>query len=137
MQRNFPGFGKKAARRKTMAARGQGLGAKANGYVVVLVTCGSRSEAGRIARAVVTKRLAACVNVLDVPVSSIYRWKGKVERAREFLLLMKTSGKRLAALTAEIERLHSYDTPEVIALPIVAGSSKYLSWLSDCLKNRS
>jgi periplasmic divalent cation tolerance protein len=134
MQWNFQGFGKKAARRKTMAAREQGLGAKANGYVVVVATCGSRREAGRIARTVVTKRLAACVNVLDVPVRSIYRWKRKVEEAREFLLMMKTSRERFAALSAEIERLHSYDTPEVISLPIVAGSPKYLAWLSDSVR---
>jgi periplasmic divalent cation tolerance protein len=74
------------------------------------------------------------VNVLDVPLHSIYRWKRKVEEAREFLLMMKTSRKRLDALTVEIERLHSYDTPEVIALPIVAGSPKYLAWLADSVK---
>jgi periplasmic divalent cation tolerance protein len=113
-----------------MAARRAGT----RGYVLVLVTCGSRREAGRIAQAVVTKRLAACVNVLDAPLRSIYRWRGKIERAREFLLLMKTSRKRLAALGAEIARLHSYDTPEFIALPIVAGSAKYLAWLADSVK---
>jgi periplasmic divalent cation tolerance protein len=102
-------------------------------YVVVLVTCGSRAEAQRIAREIVSRRLAACANVLEIPVQSVYRWKGKVEKAREFLLLIKTSVRRLPALQAEVQRLHSYDVPEFIALPIVAGSPKYLAWLADCV----
>ena len=102
-------------------------------YVVVLVTCGSRAEAQRIAREVVSQRLAACANLLETPVQSVYRWKGKVEKAREFLLLIKTSPRRLSALQAEVQRLHSYDVPEFIALPIVTGSSAYLRWLGDCL----
>jgi len=99
--------------------------------VVVLVTCGSRAEARRIARAIVSRRLAACANLLEAPVQSLYRWKGKVEKAREFLLLIKTSARRLAALQAEVQRLHSYDVPEFIALPIIAGSPAYLAWLTD------
>jgi periplasmic divalent cation tolerance protein len=102
-------------------------------YVVVLVTCGSRTEAKRIAREIVSRRLAACANLLEVPVQSVYRWKGKVEKAREFLLLIKTSARRLPALQAEVQRLHSYDVPEVIALPIMAGSPKYLRWLAESL----
>jgi periplasmic divalent cation tolerance protein len=102
-------------------------------YVVVLVTCGSRAEAQRIAREIVSRRLAACANLLEIPVQSVYRWQGRVERAREFLLLMKTSVRRLPALEAEVERLHSYDVPEFIALPIVAGSPKYLRWLAESL----
>ena len=100
---------------------------RAGKYVVVLVTCGSRAEAQRIAREIVSQRLAACANLLETPVRSVYRWKGKVENAREFLLLIKTSAKRLAALQAEVERLHSYDVPEFIALPIIAGSPAYLA----------
>ena len=96
---------------------------------VVLVTCASVAEARRIARAVVDERLAACVNILPGAVTSIYRWKGKVESARERLLLVKTSRKRLAKLQAAVERLHSYELPEFIALPISAGSRKYLTWL--------
>jgi periplasmic divalent cation tolerance protein len=102
-------------------------------YVVVLVTCASRSEARRIAREVVSRRLAACANMLEIPVHSVYRWKGKFEKAREFLLLIKTSARRLAALQAEVKRLHSYDVPEFIALPIVGGSPAYLKWLRDCV----
>lgn len=102
-------------------------------FAVALVTCGSRAEARRIARAVVTQRLAACANLFEARVESIYRWQGKVEQAREFLLLMKTSTARLVALEAEVKRLHSYDVPEFIALPIVAGSQAYLRWLGECL----
>jgi periplasmic divalent cation tolerance protein len=96
---------------------------------VVLVTCASDREAKRIARAVVGARLAACVNILPGSVTSIYRWKGKVETAREKLLLIKTSRKHLAKLKAAVERLHSYEVPEFIALPIGAGSRNYLKWL--------
>jgi len=104
------------------------------GKVVVLVTCASAREAKRIARAAVEARLAACVNVLGAPVHSTYRWKRKVETAREFLLVMKSSRKKLAALRAAVERLHSYEVPEFIALPIAAGSPAYLRWFEECLR---
>lgn len=100
---------------------------------VVLVTCGSAEEAVRIAQALVEQRLAACVNVLTAPVHSIYRWKGTVESSEETLLVIKTSRRRLAALEAAVRKLHSYDVPECIALPIVAGSKAYLDWISECL----
>lgn len=102
--------------------------------VVVLVTCANAREAKRIARAAVEAHLAACVSVLGTPVISIYRWKGKVEQAREVLLLMKTSRKKLAALRAVVTRLHSYDVPEFIAIPIAAGSRAYMRWLDECLQ---
>ncbi len=102
--------------------------------VVVLVTCGTRREAQRIALRLVQKSLAACVNVLDAPVRSTYRWKEKVEKAAEYLLLIKTSRKLLPALTAEVKRAHSYALPEVIALPVVRGSADYLRWLENCLR---
>lgn|SRR5262252_915344 len=97
---------------------------------LVLVTCASLSEARKLSRAIVEKHLAACVNIAFGPVESIYRWKGKVENAREYLLLVKTTARRLKALEKEVLRLHSYDTPEFVALPIAAGSSAYLRWLS-------
>jgi len=101
---------------------------------VVLVTCSSEEEASRIARALVSARLAACVNILDSPVRSIYRWKGRVETAQEYLLVIKTRRARLRALEAAVKALHSYDTPEIIALPIAEGSRPYLSWLDDSVK---
>ena len=105
--------------------------------LVVLVTCSSAAEARRIARAVVEARLAACVNILPGGVTSVYRWKGKVKSARERLILVKTSRKHLAKLRAAVERLHSYDVPEFIALPIAAGSPKYLAWLEESLEGSS
>jgi periplasmic divalent cation tolerance protein len=101
---------------------------------VVLVACPTAAEAKRIARAVVNTRLAACVNILPGTVQSIYRWEGKVESARERLLLIKTSRKRLAKLQAAVKRLHSYDVPEFIAIPIAAGSAAYLSWIEESVE---
>ena len=98
-------------------------------YRVVLVTCGSLRESRRIARAVVSSRLAACVNLMLSPVESIYSWKGKLEKAREYLLVMKTTSNRIADLEREVKRLHSYDVPEFISIPITEGSEEYLSWL--------
>jgi len=101
---------------------------------IVLVSCGKLKEARRIARAVVAKRLAACVNVFASPVESFYTWKGRVEKAREFLLVIKTTEKRLANLEKEVMRLHSYEVPEFIALPIVTCSKEYLHWLGDSVQ---
>jgi len=97
----------------------------------VLVTCGSLKEARKIAREVVSKRLAACVNVVRSPVDSFYTWKGKLENAREYLLIIKTTSKQLSGLEREVKALHSYEVPEFIALPITEGSRKYLAWLSE------
>jgi periplasmic divalent cation tolerance protein len=107
---------------------------------IVLVTCPSVLLARKIARAVVEKRLAACVNVMLSPIESVYTWKGKVERAREYLLVMKTTAKCLVELEKEVKHLHSYDVPEFITLPITEGSKKYLSWMDESVakgrKNR-
>lgn len=96
--------------------------------VVVLCTCGTEEEAGRIARRLVEKRLAACVNVFT-GLRSIYRWRGQVEDAREVLMVIKSRRGLFDALRVEIETAHSYEVPEVIALPVVEGSQGYLAWL--------
>jgi periplasmic divalent cation tolerance protein len=98
--------------------------------VLALCTCGSNEEASRIANTLVEARLAACVNILS-PVQSIYRWQGRVETAAEILLLIKTTDERFPALQQRISELHSYETPEIIAVPIVAGLDKYLTWLRE------
>lgn len=108
-----------------------------NDKVVVMVTCSSLKEARRIARALVENRVAACVNVIETPVRSIYRWKEKVESAAEYLLLIKTARRSLPRVRASVERLHSYEVPEFIALPISAGSPAYLKWLDGCLATPS
>ncbi len=104
---------------------------------VVLVMCGTLTEGRRIARRVVSDRLAACVNIVLSPAESFYTWKGKLERAREYLLVMKTAAKHLAELENEVQRLHSYEVPEFIALPITEGSKKYLSWLEESVTKTS
>ncbi|HKO05663.1 MAG TPA: divalent-cation tolerance protein CutA [Candidatus Acidoferrales bacterium] len=101
---------------------------------VVLVTCGSEEEASRIARSLVGERLAACVNIFDSPVRSVYRWKGRIETAMEHLLVIKTRRARMRALEAAVKRLHSYQTPEIIALPVAEGSRAYLAWLDECVR---
>ena len=98
---------------------------------IVLVTCGNIIEARRIASKVVRKRLAACATIVLGPVQSVYRWKGKVEAAREQLLLIKTVQKQLSALEAEIKHLHSYEVPEILAIPVLWGSAEYLKWLEE------
>jgi periplasmic divalent cation tolerance protein len=104
------------------------------GKLVVLVTCGSRAEARKIASAVVDARLAACVNILNAPVESVYRWKGKVESANEFLLVMKTTEARFARLRDAVLKAHRYDVPEIIALRIARGSAKYLDWIAESVR---
>jgi periplasmic divalent cation tolerance protein len=84
----------------------------------------------------VEARLAACGNILRSPVRSIYRWKEKIESAKEVLLLIKTSRHSFPAVQAAIKRLHSYEVPEIIALPIAAGSHSYLSWLAESVAPR-
>jgi periplasmic divalent cation tolerance protein len=96
--------------------------------IVVLSTCGSSEEAERLAKRLVEKRLAACVNVVT-SLRSIYRWRGQVEEAAEALLLIKSRRELFDALRVEIEKAHSYELPEVIALSIVDGSRAYLTWL--------
>ena len=105
--------------------------AKTRNTRIVLVTCPSLALARKIARTVVQKRLAACVNVMSKPVESIYTWKGKLESAREHLLIIKTVARRLSQLEREVKGLHTYDVPEFIALPVVAGSAEYLNWLEE------
>jgi periplasmic divalent cation tolerance protein len=98
--------------------------------IVVLSTCGSAEEAEKIARALVEARLAACVNVL-AGARSFYRWQGAIEYSAEWLLIIKTSRGRFDELSSELQRLHSYEVPEVVALPMVAGSANYLNWLEE------
>jgi periplasmic divalent cation tolerance protein len=103
-------------------------------YRIVLVTCGSMGEARRIGKTVVEKKLAACANILPGAVESVYSWKGKVERAREALMMMKTTAAKLRELEREVKRMHSYDVPEFIVLPVVAGSREYLNWVRDSVR---
>ena len=104
--------------------------------IVVLTTCADAAEAEKIARRLVEMRLAACVNVIG-GVRSFYRWKGAIEDAGEVLLVVKSSRARFDGLRAELERLHSYEVPEIVALPLVEGSLNYLNWLDGELGDAS
>lgn len=97
--------------------------------ILVLCSCPDEAVAERIARTLVEERLAACVNRISA-LRSTYRWQGRVEDEPEVLLLAKTSGSRYEALERRISALHPYEVPEIVALPIVAGSKAYLDWLT-------
>ncbi len=106
------------------------------GKLVVFVTCGNAREAQRIARALVDERLAACVNLHPSTVQSVYRWQGKVEQARETLLTIKTSSRLFPRLEHRVKQLHSYRTPEILGVPVAAGSRDYLKWMDESLEPR-
>lgn len=98
------------------------------GATVVLVTAASEEQAGLIAHALVGERLAACVNIVS-PIRSIYRWDDEVQTDTEHLMIIKTRAKLVAKVELRVKELHSYEVPEVIALPIVAGAKTYLDWV--------
>jgi uncharacterized protein involved in tolerance to divalent cations/8-oxo-dGTP pyrophosphatase MutT (NUDIX family) len=99
-----------------------------DGFIVVYVTAGSAEEAEQLAQTLVGEKLAACVNRIK-SVRSVYRWQGQIEQSDEELLIIKTRKELFSALEKRVREVHSYSVPEVIALPIIAGSAGYLSWL--------
>lgn len=101
--------------------------------VVVFITAGSQKEAEKIARSLVKKGLAACVNIV-AGVKSIFKWKGEIETGNELLLLAKTRESLFPELIDEVKALHSYDVPEIIAIPIVKGNKEYLKWVEEMTK---
>jgi periplasmic divalent cation tolerance protein len=100
--------------------------------IVILSTASSEEEAAKLAQALVDQRLAACVNVLP-RMRSFYHWQGAVESAEEWLLVIKSSRALFSAVSALLEKQHSYDVPEAIAIPIVDGAANYLEWLDQSL----
>jgi len=103
---------------------------RTSGAVVVLVTCPDPATGERLAESLLEEKLAACVNLIP-GLTSLYRWEGKLCRDAESLLLIKTRHGKLAALTRRVKALHPYALPEIVALPIVQGSTEYLRWLQD------
>jgi periplasmic divalent cation tolerance protein len=101
-----------------------------NHELIVFVTTSSHNEAASIADALVSERLAACVNIVGA-IESVYRWEGKVTHDHEALMIIKTTGERYDDLERRVRELHSYSTPEVVALRIQRGSEHYLSWLRE------
>ncbi len=99
-------------------------------YVIILTMCASKKEARDIAGALLARRLAACANIIDL-VESKFWWKGRMDSAKETLLILKTKKDNFVKIEKAINRLHSYEVPEIIALPIAAGNKNYLKWISD------
>ena len=102
-------------------------------YRLVLCTCGDMETAQRIARGLVEQKLAACVNILP-GITSVYQWKGSIESDNELLLLIKTQKSCLSALQETIRKLHSYELPEIIDVPITGGLTEYLNWITESVE---
>ena len=101
-------------------------------YVIVIVTTPSKQEAEKIAQRLLDERLIACANIIG-PVSSLFRWSGKIERAEEYLMLLKSRKDLFEKLAETVKALHSYEVPEILVLPVVGGSEAYLDRLGSCL----
>jgi len=99
---------------------------------VVVTTVGTEDEANRLARALVSRRHAACVNIMPV-VRSVYRWKGKVSEDSEYLLIIKTAAEEYPAVEVAIQELHSYELPEILAFRVSDGEPGFLDWIAECL----
>lgn len=104
--------------------------------IVVLSTCATEEDAERLARLLVEKRLAACVNVIS-GVRSHYRWKGAVESASECLLIVKSSRELFPSLSAALEKAHPYEVPEALAIAVLDGAANYLNWLGGSLRGEN
>lgn len=102
-------------------------------HIVVLVTASSKEEANKIARGLLEEKLAACVNIVE-GLESRFWWQGKIDSAKEALLIIKTRKALFNKLAKKVKSLHSYTVPEIIALPIISGSKAYLDWINDCTK---
>jgi periplasmic divalent cation tolerance protein len=104
-----------------------------NEYIVVFITAGNGEEAGRIARRLLEERLAACVNTIG-GVDSRFWWQGKLDESREIALIAKTKAGLLPDIIESVKEVHSYEVPEIIALPIVGGSREYLAWIDSVVR---
>lgn len=99
-------------------------------FIIILVTCVSKKEAENIVNALLKKRLIACGNIIS-GVESKFWWSGRIDKAKEILILLKARKKDFKKIGKEIKRIHSYEVPEVIAIPIISGNEKYLDWLKE------
>ena len=104
-------------------------------YVVILITCAHYNEADKVAGALVKEKLAACANVL-LHSESIFWWRKKIERASEIVIIAKTAARLLPNVIKRVKELHSYEVPEIIALPVIGGSDQYLDWIEDSVKSK-
>ncbi len=104
-----------------------------NTYIIILVTAANKQEAENIAQHLLKEKLIACANIIG-PVTSHFHWAVKIEKSEEFLMLMKTRKELFEKVSEIVHEIHSYEVPEILALPVVAGSKTYLDWLSNSLK---
>ncbi len=103
-------------------------------YIVAFATCANKGQAQKIARELIKKKLVACVNIVD-KVSSLFWWDEKVDRAKEVLLIMKSKKTKIKQIIQTVKSGHSYEVPEIIALPIIAGYKPYLEWIDESIRN--
>lgn len=101
--------------------------------ILIFITCANNKEAKLISRKLVKNRLAACVNIVD-KIESVFRWQGKIDRAKEALLIIKSEKAKLRAIIKLVRAMHSYQVPEIIAIPIAGGYKPYLRWINDSIR---
>jgi periplasmic divalent cation tolerance protein len=106
-----------------------------NSPIIILSTTGSEDEASKIAEHLVSNRLAACVNIIP-SITSVYRWKGEMNSDREILMVIKTDASRFEEIKTAVRNMHSYETPELIAIPIQQGLQQYLDWISESVSSQ-
>ena len=102
-------------------------------FVIIFITASNKKEAGRIAQGLIKKRLAACVNIAG-DIKSLFRWKGKIDKAREVLLIVKSKKTNFKKIAGFVRSVHSYQVPEIIAVPIIAGDKPYLEWINAAVR---
>ena len=102
-------------------------------YLVIFITAPGRKEAVKLSKALLAKKLVACVNIVG-KVESFFRWKGKIDRSSECLLIVKSTKAKLGKITEVVKTLHSYEVPEIIGLPIIGGNKTYLDWIDDSIR---
>jgi len=102
-------------------------------YILVFVTASNKKEAQKISAGLIKQRLAACVNIVD-KVDSLFSWEGKTQKAKESLLIIKSKKEKMSKIVKAVKSLHSYEVPEIIALPIIAGDKPYLRWIDAALR---
>jgi periplasmic divalent cation tolerance protein len=102
-------------------------------YIIIFVTASNKKEASSIAKTLLDYKLVACVNIID-KIESVFWWQGKIDRAKEVLLLIKSKREKLNKIIRLVKSMHSYQLPEIIALPIIGGNEGYLKWISDSVR---
>lgn len=117
----------------TTTREDNGNSMSATSYIIVFVTTANKAEAEKISQALLQEKLIACANIIN-PVTSFFHWKGHVDCAEECLAVMKSRRDLFSQLAQRVKALHSYEVPEILALPIIDGSAEYLGWMSEVLK---